>query len=398
MGSVGPDLVDRQGVRDPASYFLPFRDRPVWWSDAQRGWVVLDHAEVSTAFRDAHALSADRISSLERVAATRPAAFARVVDLLRGWMIFRDPPAHTRLREPVRNAFTPRVVQGLEPAITAVVHQAVDELVASGGDFTETVAKPVPAMVIAALLGVDHDDRRRFQAWSDDLAAIVFSTSPALVPDGRVTAAAEQFHAFFGALVEQRRAEPGDDLVSKVLDIEAHGFSAAELVGMCTLLLFAGHETTTGLLQALVATLLEHPDLEAALRADRSLVPGAVEEVLRRDGPARTMVRKAAVDHERGGHHLRRGDTVYLAIAAANHDPTVFARPEALDITRDPNPHLGFGWGLHHCLGATLARIEGRLVVEALLDAVPAVRAAGPIPHRVGSVIGLARGPIRLQV
>ena len=401
MPSVSIDLGCPASVVDPAGYFGPWLDAgDVHWSDSQRGWAVLGHGAVAESFRDSTTLSADRISTLERVAARRSAEFRTVVELLSGWMIFRDPPVHTRLRTPVSAAFTPRRVTALAPTIDAIVDDAIDRMVVSArsgaADITEHVARPVPALVVGALLGVDPADRPRLQEWSDDLAAIVFSIDPSSTPVASVVAAAASFHAFFGEMVREAPARDPDSLVARIAALDTT-FDQAELVGMCTLLLFAGHETTTSLIQNAVATLLERPELADHLRATPQGLGLAVDELLRVQGPARTMVRKVAVDHERGGRELRRGETVYLSIAAANHDGRVFRDPSTLDIARDPNPHLGFGWGLHHCLGARLARAETVAVLARLLERFPELRPAGAIPPLTGGTMGFRRGTVSIR-
>ena len=394
------DLGAPRSIVDPAGYFGPWFERgDVHWSEMHRGWVVLGHEAVAEAFKDGERLSADRVTTLERVAASRPEEFRSVVEILSSWMIFRDPPEHTRLRLPVRSAFTARRVSDLGPLIDDIVDQAIDDMIVGAvdgaGDLTDRVAKPVPALVIGALLGVEPADRPRLQAWSDDLATLIFSLDPRSTPSDSLIAAARGFRDFFGRLVENRR---GDDSLVGHIAAADDAFGAAELISMCTMLLFAGHETTTSLIQNAVATLLERPDLCSALRADPTLLPAAVEELLRVQGPGRTMVRKVAVAHERGGHRLEPRQVVHLSIAAANHDPRVFERPEILDISRDPNPHLSFGWGLHHCLGAPLARVEAVTVLSRLLERFPDLRAAGPIPHLDGSTMGFGRGPVSIAV
>ena len=395
------DLGCAASVVDPAGYFSPWLAAgDVHWSERQDGWAVLGHAAVAEAFRDSSTLSADRITTLERVASRRPAEFGVVVELLSGWMIFRDPPTHTRLRSPVGAAFTPRRVADLAPAIDAIVDGAIETMTRNArdgaADLTEHVARPVPALVVGALLGVDPSDRPRLQRWSDDLAAIVFSLAPSSTPVAGVVAAAEAFRDFFGEMVRMAPTRDPDSLVARIAALDT-SFDHAELVGMCTLLLFAGHETTTSLIQNTVSLLLERPELADHLRGDPQTLGTAVEEILRVQGPARTMVRKVAVDHVRGGCELRRGDTVYLSIAAANHDGRVFREPATLDVARDPNPHLGFGWGLHHCLGARLARAETVAVLSRLLERFPELRPAGAIPPLSGGTMGFHRGTVSIR-
>ena len=267
------DLDARQSIVDPSGYFgARFDAGDVQWSEAHRAWVVLGHDALSEAFRDAETLSADRVSVLERVAADRPAEFRVVVELLSGWMIFRDPPVHTRLRVPVRSAFTTRRVNDLRPLVDEIVADAFDAMtraaIDGAADLTTHVARPVPALVIGALLDVEPDDRPRLQRWSDDLAAIVFSLSPAATPPEGVVHAATAFREFFAPLVERAAGSDDGSLIGRIAAL-GDTFDTTELIGMCTMLLFAGHETTTSLIQAIAATLLERPDLESRLRSIR---------------------------------------------------------------------------------------------------------------------------------
>jgi cytochrome P450 len=393
------DLECQAAFVQPAEYFGGFRGKgPVQWSEVHRAWLVLDHAELREAFRDSERLSADRVSSLERLAHRRPAAFGKVVELLHGWMIFRDPPAHTRLRDPVRNVFSPRRVDDLAGLVTDVVNEVVGGMPDSGEiDVRLDFAGPLPALVIASILGVDGTERHNFQKWSRDLATIVFSAEPSSTPTDRAVSATGEFEQFFGALIEAERNDPSQTMLGHLVTNTSDEFTTMELIGACTLLLFAGHETTTSLLTNTIGVLVERPDLLDQLRdtADKRL---AVEEFLRIVGPARTMFRKAAVDHERGGQRIRAGDTVALVIAAANHDESVFRDPATINLTRDPNPHLSFGWGLHHCIGAHLARLEARFALQALLDRYETITAAGPIPPLKGTVLGYARESLNVQL
>jgi cytochrome P450 len=238
------------------------------------------------------------------------------------------------------------------------------------------------------------------QDWSDTLATIVFAVRPGdRAPTDAVVDAADAFEAYFGPRVAEARRAGGDDLISQVATLPDVEFSDRELVGLCTMLLFAGHETTTGFLSNTLALLLDDRRVLAEFSAgDESTDLRAVDELMRVCGPARTMVRKVAVDHEREGCRLRVGDTVFISIVAANHDTEVFRDPGHVDLTREPNPQLGFGWGLHHCLGAQLARVEAAVALRHLVSRFPQMRAVGPVPPAGGSVLGLVRqpGPVRL--
>ncbi len=390
------DLNDPASIDDPYSYWSRYRDMgPVQWSDAHRAWVVLGHVELSEAFRDGRLLSADRVTPLERVAAHRPSSFSKVVELLGGWMVFRDPPLHTHLRDPMRNVFTPRRVATLEEMVSQVVDEIVDGL-DDVIDVREDFAGPLPAWVIAAVLGVEATERDRFQGWSDDLATIVFATDPHTTAPEQATAAAGEFSDFFQRLIQRERAEPSETLMTALVNGAGDQLSDLELVGACTLILFAGHETTTSLLMNTMGLLATRPDLVEALRVGE--LDSALEELLRVLGPTRSMYRKVAVAHERGGQALAVDDNVLLCVAAANHDPDVFDEPGRLKLNRDPNPHLTFGWGLHHCLGAHLARLEARLALKALLGRYRTFEPVGPVPPIEGTVISSIQQPLRVKL
>jgi len=394
------DLDSLESVQRPAAYFAAARARggDVQWSDAQRGWVLLSHAENAAAFRDVERLSADRSDVFRRAAAARSPEFAEVAALLAGWMNFRDDPAHGRLREPVRAAFTPRRVGALEKDVREIVARAIDDFAGDEVELFEAFARPIPARVIAALLGAEQSDSARFQLWSDDLARIVFSLSPRTVDEAPLVAATREFAAFFGALVERERARPSGNLLDALVHSEVGSLDALELVGACTLLLFGGHETTTSLIDQSLALCLERPELADELRAHPERWDSAIEELMRVLGPARAMARKVAVPHVRGGESLDAGDTVFLAIAAANHDPAVFPTPERVDLSRAPNPHLGFGWGPHFCLGAHLARLEARIALQTLLERFPGLRPAEPVPPVTGATMGFGRRLLRVRL
>jgi len=390
------DLNDPASIDDPHSYWSRYRDMgPVQWSDAHRAWVVLGHAELSEAFREGHLLSADRVTPLERVAAHRPLSFAKVVELLGGWMVFRDPPLHTHLRDPMRNVFTPRRVATLEEMVSQVVDEIVDGL-GEVIDVREDFAGPLPAWAIAAVLGVGSSDRDRFQGWSDDLATIVFATDPHTTAPEQATAAAGEFSDFFQRLIDRERVEPSETLMTALVNGAGDQLSDLELVGACTLILFAGHETTTSLLMNTMGLLATRPDLVEELRVRE--LDTALEELLRVLGPTRSMYRKVAVAHERGGQTLAVDDNVLLCVAAANHDPDVFDEPGRLKLDRNPNPHLTFGWGLHHCLGAHLARLEARLALKALLRRYRTFEPVGFVPPIEGTVISSIQQPLRIKL
>lgn len=398
--SLQVDLDSRESLLEPAPYFaaLGAAGGAVQWSDVHRGWMILSHEETEAAMRDAEVLSSDRQPSFQRATAGRSEALQKVTDLLSGWMNFRDPPMHTRLRTPVRAAFAPRTVVNLEPEVLAIVEGVIGAFEGDEVDLSHDFARPIPALVIGLILGVPAEDRHRFYSWSHDLGQLVFSISPGAAPEDSVAKATGEFTAFFSALIERERAEPTGTLLSEIVRASSDDLTPLELVGACTLLLFGGHETTTTLLVNALGMLLERPDLLEWLRQHPEADGTAVEEFMRVQGPARAMPRKIVATHERGGQRLEAGQNAYLCVAAANHDETVFANPGELDLTRNPNPHLGFGWGLHYCLGATLARLESRVALRTLLDRYPEMTVVGPVPPPRASALGYGRRPLRVRL
>ncbi len=394
------DLGCHESLREPTRYFAEARARggDVQWSERHKAWALLSHAEAVEGFKDSARLSADRAVVFERAAAKHSPAFRIVPELLAGWMNFRDDPAHKRLRDPLRTAFTPSKVAAREGDVRAIVEQTIDAFGdASTVELHEAFSRSIPAVVIATLLGAPPEDRERFQHWSDDLAGIVFSLEPGRAVEEPIVRAAQQFVTYFSGLIARERKQPSGNLLSALVHSdEGAALSPLELVGACTLLLFGGHETTTNLLDNSLALLLERPDLAAELRAHPERFDTAIDEFMRVVGPARTMARKVRVAHTRGGHELAPGQTVFLAIASANHDAAVFPNPERIDLTRSPNPHLGFGWGQHFCLGSRLARMEARVALQTLLERFPKLAPAEPVAPRSGGVMGFA--PRRLLV
>jgi cytochrome P450 len=286
-----------------------------------------------------------------------------------------DPPDHTRLRRLVAKAFTPRVIAALEPRI----RQIVDDLFADFAGATEfdvvgRYAYPLPVRVISELLGVPVVDQDRFEGWSrwlvrglDPVMAVTDPTELAAI----MTAQAE-FHDYFTTLIAARRVDPGDDLLSRLVLIEEQGdqLTERELIATCTLLLVAGHETTANLIANGVLALLRHPDQLAALRADPTLLPGAVEEVLRYDPPVQLTNRMVRRPMTFGDVDVPTDGMLMVLLGAANRDPAVFAEPDRFDITRDARQHLSFAAGAHFCLGAPLARLEATIALSAFVSRV----------------------------
>ena len=401
------DLLAPTSVTDPHAVFAELRDlAPAVWLTRHRAWLLTTHEEVRLGFHDLR-LSSDRLTPLEaRLGEDERRLMGQTFELLRGWMVFHDPPHHERLREPLRRTFTPGRVADLRPRIEEIVDELLDDVDARLAadetvDFVEHVAFPLPAIVIAELLGVPPEDRDEFKTWSDELAAIVFGTANRRAGVERAAAGSARFASYFGGLIDRYTATPEDNLISALIavtnDDPDAGLTPSELVGALTLLLFGGHETTTNLISNAMASLLGAPDVLAHVRADPDPERRAAawEELHRFDGSTKLMVRIAAEDHERAGVTMRAGDTVFLGVLGANRDPAVFDRPDEIDLER-PNvrQHLGFGYGRHFCLGAALARLETEIALGRAIDRLD----VAPVGDTEWSDVLLGRGVRHLRL
>jgi cytochrome P450 len=307
-------------------------------------------------------------------------------DLLRlqkDWMLLKDPPDHTRLRNLVFKAFTPRMVEQLRNTIQAITDRLLDEVQEKGElDLMAALAYPLPVTVIAEMLGIPRDDQDQFHDWSNALARSLDLTDDTAVYDEASQAAAD-FTDYLADLAEQRRRQPQNDLLSALVAVEDEGehLTANELYATSSLLFVAGHETTINLIGNGMLALLRHPDQLALLRENSGLMKTAVEELLRYDSPVQMTSRMALADIEYKEHTFKRGTQVAFLLGAANHDPKRFEKPSQLDITRQKNQHLSFGGGIHYCLGAPLARLEGEIALTTLLRRMPNLQLATEAPE-----------------
>jgi cytochrome P450 len=318
-------------------------------------------------------------------------------------MLFRDPPDHTRLRALVSKAFTPRVVETLRPRVQAIVDRLLERVTGAGRmDVIADLAYPLPVTVISELLGVPAAEADAVRGWSFHVAraldAIALPVGPEVIERGR--RATGEMVEYFGRLAEARRRRPGSDLLSGLVEAEEAGdrLTERELLATCVLLYVAGHETTVNLVGNGLLALLRHPQECRRLRDDPALLPGAIEELLRYDGPVQRTGRMAACDAEIGGVPIPAGALVLGLLGAANRDPAHFVEPDRLDVTRDQPRHLAFGSGIHYCLGAPLARLEAQAAIGTLLRRFPAVALAveRPVWRPSSTLRGLEALPVIL--
>ncbi len=371
-----------QIVTDPYPIYAQLRKqgpRPTGQPIPQ--YLVSRHAHVRAALHDAR-LSAERTPGLTDVLlAQRRSELA--FDPEERSMLASDPPDHTRLRGLVNRAFTPRRIEALAGRIEAIAEELLDRVGSSAEfDLMRALAGPLPVMLIAELLGIPVQDHQQLRDWSNALVVLIDGSSePAsIAAAGR---AQRELRDYLRGAIALRR-EPRDDLLSALIAArdERDALSDSELIATCRLLLIAGHETTTNLIGNGVAALLEHRAELAALRADPGLLRSAVEELLRYDGPVQATRRITKEPLEIDGVTIPAKSVVVLLLGAANRDPDVFADPDRLDLARDPNPHLAFGHGIHSCLGAPLARLEGRIALRSLLGRFPRLELAQPARRR----------------
>jgi cytochrome P450 len=382
--------------RNPYPIYQMMREhQPVLYLEPMNLWMVFRYDDVRTVLSDHGRFSSryDQMVPGAEGAAKGPASS----------LITSDPPRHTQVRSLVTRAFTPKAVAALEPRIEAITNELLDRVVPSGElDLIHDFAYPLPVIVIAELLGIPAADRDRFKHWSDEVVA----SADALVGGGMGAQSAQanaEMYSYFRAIIAERRRSPREDLISALLaaEIEGERLNEADLLSLCWLLLVAGNETTTNLIGNAVLTLLEHPEELARLKANPELLPSAIEETLRYRSPVQFMFRTTTAEVELAGRTIPARSLVVASIGSANRDEARFPEAERFEIGRDPNPHIAFGQGIHFCLGAPLARLEGRVALEAILRRLPELRRVNDAelePARGFIIHGVKSLPLAFQV
>jgi cytochrome P450 len=366
-------------IADPYPVYARMRERaPIWYHEPTDHWLV-------SRFEDVNALLRDRrfgrtyhhvATSAEMGRPEEPDWHGPFWHLIRNGILDMEPPDHTRVRSLVSKAFTPRMVEGMRERIQRMMDGLIDDVAGAGEfDLISSLAEPLPVAVIAELLGVPPEDRAFLRPWSADICGM-YELRPSEQTARNAVRACVEFSDYLRTLSRRRRAEPEDDLISALAQVVDDGerLSEDELIGTCVLLLNAGHEATVNVTGNGWWSLFRHPDQLARLREEPALVPRAVEELMRWDTPLQMFERWVLERSEICGMSVPKGAELGLLFGSANRDPSVFDRPDDLDVTREPNPHVSFGAGVHFCLGAPLARLELETSFASVLRRLPALR------------------------
>jgi cytochrome P450 len=376
---------------DPYPYYAELRDKaPVAWIEPMQAWAVSRYSDVDFALRNPRLFS----SGLWNTAASGDlVAVPEAPGLLS-----MDPPDHTRMRKLANKGFTPRLIREMEPRVKKITQDLLKPIAgATEADIVPTLSVPLPIIVIAEMLGIELTRQADFKRWSDALVQTLNRpTDEAVRTEIRRNIA--EFRGYLENMIQRRRTEPGNDLITAFVQAEEEHqtLSSIEILGLTVLLLAAGNETTTNLIGNAVLALLNHPDELAKVRADRASVPALVEEALRYDSPVQVIFRQATQNVELTGGKIPAGATVLLLLGSANRDARQFPEPDRFEVARNPQDHLSFGYGIHYCLGAPLARLQGRTALEALLFDCPPFTTTLAQPPRIAAF--LVRGPRTLPL
>ncbi|MGA5203444.1 cytochrome P450 [Streptomyces variegatus] len=386
------DPWDPAFLSDPYPAYAELRAQGrVHWFEPTNQWLVPHHADVSALLRDRRLgrTYQHRFTHEEFGRTAPPPEHEPFHTLNDHGMLDLEPPDHTRIRRLVSKAFTPRTVERLKPYVRGLADELASGLVAAGGgDLLKDVAEPLPVAVIAEMLGIPESDRAPLRPWSADICGM-YELNPSEDTAARAVRASVEFSDYLRDLIAARRKEPGEDLVSGLIEAHDEGdrLTEQEMISTCVLLLNAGHEATVNATVNGWYALFRNPSQLELLRSDHTLIPSAIEELMRYDTPLQLFERWVLDEIEIAGTTIPRGAEIAMLFGSANHDPTVFRDPSALDLTRTDNPHISFSAGIHYCIGAPLARIELAASMGALLERAPTLRLAAEPERKPNFVI-----------
>ncbi len=388
------DLANPEIYTDPYPlYARLLAERALFRSDEADGWFALVYHDVRFLLKDAPVSSRLTSSGLARMPASLRETLAPLFENFDRWCVLLDAPEHTRLRGLLNHAFSARLINKLTVDINLAVNELINKAIkAKGGelDLVGDFAHPLPLVVLGKMLGV-HGAEEELKSWSDAIASF-FGLHLNFKMIRHALTCMEEAYQCFRSLCDERRRRPEEDLLTAFVTAEAAGqVDEAEILAMCTLLIFAGHETTTNLVANSMLALLREPGQMTVLRSNPDMMETAVEELLRYDSPLQRVTRLATEDLDIRGVKIPKGERIYMVVGAANRNPAVFSQPDVLKLDRSPNPHLAFGHGRHFCSGAALTRLEGRIAIETLLRRLPGLRLGATPPewHRSVMLRGL---------
>ncbi len=380
------EVLPHEYYENPYPYFHEVRaNDPMHWSEQWDAWLLTRYDDVALALRDWERFSSSGKS--RRTMRAFPRELRQALEPLEEnfstGLINSDPPAHTRLRKLLARIFVPREIKKLRPHIQSIVDGLIDAVTDKGGmDLAQDFAYLLPTTIIAQMMGVPVKDRERFNAWADNINAI--HTSRRAMADRFMNAQDNllEMQDYFRRLYAQRKDDPRDDVLTRLAEADEDGdrFDEGELLATTVTLLMAGYETTISLISTGMLWLMRNPEQLEMLKADPSLITSTVEELLRYDSPVQRQLRVVSEDIELDGKRLKKGDLAACMIGAANRDPAQFPDPDRLDIRREDNKHVAFGYGIHFCLGGPLARVEGDVAISTLLRRLPNIRLADEPP------------------
>ena len=364
-------------LANPYPYFSYLRRTdPVHWNNSLKSWVITRYDDVRKILSEDF-ITVDRLNRFySKLPGKEAKLLEEIIKYLNLWAAFRNPPDHTRMRKIMMVAFTRKSINQMEPVIRKITEFTLDKLENDNEiDLVEKFSSPIPALTIMHLLGVPTEMLENFKSWSDDMSKFIGGSRNDEKKYEKAANGCKKMVSFFKKIIAERRKNPADGFLMDLINatVENEKFSDDELIATCMLVLFAGHETTTNLISNGILTLIKNPKELEKFISNPNLIDATIEEIMRFDGPTNSLVRNIAKDHKFHDKNMKEGDRVFAMVSSANRDETVFENPDSFMINRSPNRHLTFGFGPHLCIGATLAREEGRIALSSLFIRFPKI-------------------------
>ena len=364
-------------LANPYPYFSYLRRTdPVHWNNSLKSWVITRYDDVRKILSEDF-ITVDRLNRFySKLPGKEAKLLEEIIKYLNLWAAFRNPPDHTRMRKIMMVAFTRKSINQMEPVIRKITKLTLDKFENDNEiDLVEKFSSPIPALTIMHLLGVPTELLENFKSWSDDMSKFIGGSRNDKKKYEKAANGCKQMVSFFKNIIAERRENPADGFLMDLINatVENEKFSDDELIATCMLVLFAGHETTTNLISNGILTLIKNPKELEKFISNPNLIDATIEEIMRFDGPTNSLVRNIAKDHKFHDKNMKEGDRVFAMVSSANRDETVFENPDSFMINRSPNRHLTFGFGPHLCIGATLAREEGRIALSSLFKRFPKI-------------------------